>query len=68
MSTRGGKRPNAGRAKDCAGKPAKAHQVTIDDDRANKARAAGNGNLSRGIRVAIDALPEVHVNNADTEG
>jgi len=61
---RGGARPGAGIAKDCT-TVTRVRQVTIDDERANKARAIGGGNLSRGIRRAIDALPEVKKGERD---
>jgi len=56
VTGRGGSREGAGRAKDCA-TPALARQVTIDDARVEKAKAAGDGELSRGVRRAIDAMP-----------
>ena len=53
---RGGARQGAGLAKDSTG-VMPTRQVKIDDARVEKARRAGNGNMSLGIRRAIDLLP-----------
>ncbi len=34
------------------------HQVTLDEERANKARDYGQGSLSAGLRMAVDLIPE----------
>jgi hypothetical protein len=52
-SKRGGHRPGAGR-KPIGDKPMLRKQVLLTDENIAKANAKGGGNLSLGIRIALD--------------
>ncbi len=50
----GGARRNAGRKTEKVGSPTRAVSVSLDEMTVRKLKVVGDGNLSRGIRVAAD--------------
>ena len=54
---KGGKREGAGR-KPLGPSKMRRIQVTLADNHIEKASRIGNGNVSAGIRTAVDKLPE----------
>lgn len=50
----GGARRNAGRKTEKVGLPTRAVSVSLDEITVRKLKVVGDGNLSRGIRVAAD--------------
>lgn len=58
MNNHGGKRKGAGR-KPLGSSPMKRVVVTLSDAHITKASNVGQGNLSAGLRLAVDKLPDV---------
>lgn len=56
----GGARRNAGRKTEQIGAPTKPVSVSLDEMTVRKLKVVGEGNLSRGIRIAADLAYQKH--------